>query len=136
MQAEWNTPIYTFYKATPDIEHVNGRCVHIFKCLAKSCKGKGCHGRLVNCYLDTMDAHSTGNLRKHTKLCWTEATIRVANGTKNLSLTRDAVWKFKSCSDNLRDALLTAMFKCLLNNGNVTYSHCQHRKTETKYVPF
>lgn len=136
MQADWNTPIYAFFEATPDIEHVNGRRVHVFKCLAKSCKGKGRHGRLVNRYLDTTDARSTGNLRKHAKLCWTEATIRAADGTKNLGLAKDAVRKSESCGDKLRDTSLTAMFEHLSNNGNVTYSHRQHTKTETKYVPF
>ena len=62
-------PFMFFFKPTPSIEYIKERCVHVFECCAKHCKGK-VNGRMVRRYLDTSDAKSTGNLRKHARVCW------------------------------------------------------------------
>ena len=83
--------------------------------------------RLVNWFLDTKDAKSTGNLLKHARLCWGRETVDAANVTK-LEGAREAIEK-----SQLKDGLLTAVFECLKNGkGKVTYSHRQHTKTEAK----
>lgn len=135
MKRDWNATTYAFFEPTPEITHIDGRRVHVFKCLAKSCKGKGRHPRLVNRYLDTKDAGSTSNLRKHAKLCWGEEALKAADATKDLEGARKVLKK--SGDDNLRDGQITATFERLAKgNGKVTYSHRQHTKTETKYVSF
>ena len=68
LSKEWNLLIYVFFKPTPLIEYIKGRCVHVFECSAKHCKGKG-NGHMVHRYLDTSDAKSTSNLRKHARVC-------------------------------------------------------------------
>jgi hypothetical protein len=60
---QWNTPVYAFFRPTPTIECIDGRRVHVFECSAKTCTGKGKHGRKVWRYLNTADATSTSNLR-------------------------------------------------------------------------
>ena len=46
------------------------------------CMGKG-NGRMVRRYLDTGDAKSTSNLRKHAKICWGEEAVTVADKTRD-----------------------------------------------------
>lgn len=133
LKRDWNAATYAFFEPTPSITYIDGCRVHVFKCLAKSCKGKGRHPRLVNRYLDTKDAGSTSNLRKHAKLCWSEETLRAADVTKDSEGARKILQK----SDNLRDSQITATFERLAKgHGKVTYSHRQHTKTETKYALF
>jgi hypothetical protein len=64
----WNSPVYVFFKQTPSITYINDCHVHIFECAVTRCKGKG-NGRMVCRYLDTGNAKSTSNLRKHAKIC-------------------------------------------------------------------
>jgi hypothetical protein len=91
--------------------------------------GKGQSARLVNRFLDTKDAASTGNLRKHAKICWGSETLNAA-ATTNLDMARDAVEKNK-----LKDGSLTKVFGRIGNGrGKITYSHRQHTKTEAKYA--
>jgi len=71
---DWNSPIYAFFTPTPSIEYIKGHRVYVFECSTKHCRGKG-NGRLVHRYLDTSDAKSTSNLRKHAKICWGEAEV-------------------------------------------------------------
>jgi hypothetical protein len=82
---EWNSPIYVVFKPTPTIEYIKGRRVHVFECAATHCKGKG-NGRTVRRYLDTGDAKSTGNLRKHAKLCWGEEAVTAADSMKDIRI--------------------------------------------------
>ncbi|KAH9012945.1 hypothetical protein EDB83DRAFT_2233505 [Lactarius deliciosus] len=115
---DWNSPIYVFFKVTPLIEVINGRCVHVFECNAKHCVGKG-NGRMVRRYLDTSDAKSTGNLQKHAKGCWGVEVVAAANVTKNVQAARDALEKVKSV-----DGPITAAFQCITKD-KITYSHRQ-----------
>lgn len=125
LSKEWNSPIYVFFKPTPSIEYIKGRRVHVFECSAKHCKGKG-NGRMVRRYLDTSDAKSTGNLRKHARVCWGEETVAAADQTRDINAARDALGKRK-------DGSITEAFERLAKT-NVTYSHRQHTTTETRWV--
>ncbi|KAG2350046.1 hypothetical protein BDR05DRAFT_972912 [Suillus weaverae] len=64
---DWNSPI---------IEH-GGQHAHEFKCLAKGCK------TTVRCYLDKGDARLTGNMRKHTHLCWGDDVLQVTDQARD-----------------------------------------------------
>ena len=122
---DWNSPIYAFFKAIPAIEYIQGHRLHVFECTATSCKGKG-NGRLVRQYLDTGDAKSTSNLRKHAKLCWGEDAVTAADQTGGVAAARDVLSKTKS-----RDGSITEAFE-RVGKGKITYSHRQHTKTEAR----
>jgi hypothetical protein len=87
-------------------------------------------GRCIKRYLDTGDRKSTGNLRKHAKLCFGEEAVAVADLGNDINTTHATLLKNP---DLLRTGLLTALFEQKGKDG-VTYSHQQHTKTETKYV--
>jgi hypothetical protein len=113
----------------PIIDYVAGRRTHIFECNAKICKGKGQNGRNVRRYLDTSDAKSTSNLRRHAKVCWGEEAVEAASQTKDVHAARDAMSKAKP-----KDGSITAVFE-RIGKTKITYSHRQHTKTESRYVP-
>ncbi|KAF9559743.1 hypothetical protein CPC08DRAFT_615692, partial [Agrocybe pediades] len=130
LMKDWNAPIYAFFKPTPSIEYINDRRVHVFECVALKCHGKGTNTRLVNRYLDTADKNSTGNLRKHAKLCFGDDTIAAADATKDVTLARGIL---KKNPGQLKDGHLTEIFQQLgKGKGKVTYSHREHTKTERK----
>ncbi|KAF8805491.1 hypothetical protein BYT27DRAFT_7192513 [Phlegmacium glaucopus] len=91
LQKDWTAPIYAFFKPTPTIEHIGGRRVHVFECIAETCKARGRKARQVNRYLDKADARSTSNLRKHAKMCWGTDIVEAADRTKNIETTRSIV---------------------------------------------
>ncbi|KDR67834.1 hypothetical protein GALMADRAFT_79372 [Galerina marginata CBS 339.88] len=122
LSKDWNSPIYVFFKPEPAIEYVKGRCVHVFECAAKPCKGRG--GCYVRRYLDTGDAKSTGNLRKHAKVCWGEDAVAAADDTKDVRAAREALGLMKNANRSI-----TAVFK-RIGKDKITYSHRQHTKTE------
>jgi hypothetical protein len=127
LQRGWNAPIYSFFKADPDIEYFNGRRAHVFSCIAQTCKAKGKSPRQVNRFVDKGDASSTSNLRKHAKICWGDDNVKAADDTKDVKLARGIIAK-----SGLANASITAMFERAKGKGAVTYSHTQHTKTETK----
>ena len=120
---DWTSPVYAFFKPTPSIEYIKDRRVHVFECSAKHCKGKG-NGRFVRRYLDTSDAKSTGNLRKHAKICWGVETVAAADETRNVNDAREALKKVK-------DGSITEAFE-RVGKGKVTYSHRQHTTTQAR----
>ena len=122
---DWNSQIYVFFKPTPSIAYIKERRVHVFECAATRCMGKG-NGRMVRQYLDTGDAKSTSNLRKHAKICWGEAAVASADMTRNVQAAREALGKMKSVDSSITDAFQRAA------KGNVTYSHRQHTTTEAR----
>jgi hypothetical protein len=123
----WNASIYAFFEPILTITYIDERRVHVFKCLAKCCKGKGRNSRLVNRFLDTKDVRSTGNLRKHAKLCWGDETV-IAAGATNIDEAQKLIDK-----NILMDGSLTSVFQRLgKGKGKITYSHRQHTKTEAK----
>jgi hypothetical protein len=108
LKKDWNTPIYAFFKPSPEIEYINGCRIHVFEYIAKQCRGKGKSRRCINRYLDTGDRKSTGNLRKHAKLCFGEEAVAVADMGKDINATHAALLKNP---DLLRTGLLTANFE-------------------------
>ena len=91
-----------------------------FKCTAHGCKATVRH------YLDTKDAGSTGNLRRHAKSCWGTNVVSAADDAKNADEVHT-----KFCVGLLRDRSITTAFE-RKGKGNVTYSHCPHTCQETK----
>jgi hypothetical protein len=89
--------------------------------------GKG-NGRMVRRYLDTGDAKSTSNLRKHAKICWGEEAVAAADKTRDVRAAREALQKM-----NLVDGSITAAFERAATS-KITYSHRQHTTTEARYV--
>src|SRR6266481_2733729 len=78
LSKEWLSPIYAFFEPMPSIVVVDGRRVHEFRCMAGFCKGRGKNSRIVQRYLDTSDRNSTGNLRKHARICWGDEVLQGA----------------------------------------------------------
>ncbi|CAA7268829.1 unnamed protein product [Cyclocybe aegerita] len=119
LQKEWTSPIYVFFENTPSIEYINDRRVHVFKCAAKRCRGK--NGRHVRRYLDTGDAKSTSNLRKHAKTCWGEEAVAAADKTKDVNAARATLSTMKDLNGSI-----TAAFERVAK-GEVTYSHRERK---------
>lgn len=84
---------------------------------------------MVRRYLDTGDAKSTSNLRKHAKICWGEETVVAADQTRDIDAAREALKKIK-------DGSITEAFERVAKGkpGKRTYSHRQHTTTESRYV--
>lgn len=87
--------------------------------------GKG-NGRIVRRYLDTGDAKSTSNLRKHAKVCWGDDAVAGADTTRNVQAAREVLAKMKSVDSSITGAFERAA------KGSVTYSHRQHTTTEAR----
>jgi hypothetical protein len=121
LSKRWTSPIYAFFNPSPDIEYVNGRRCHVFKCAAKRCKQR------VRRFLDKGDAGSTSNLRKHALSCWGEVSVKSITALANIEDARESV------NSNQETGSITASFE-RKGKGKMTYSHRQHTKTETKYV--
>ena len=111
-----------FFKPTPIIDHIDDCCVHNFTCNVKTCKGKGKNGQNVGCYLNTVDATSTSNLRYHAKNCWGDETIAAASDTKDVHAAHAVLEK-----SNLKDGLITAAFQ-RVGKEKIMYSHRQHTR--------
>jgi hypothetical protein len=93
LSVEWTSPIYAFFQATPSNVIVDGRRVHEFRCAATNCKGRGKNPRTVRRYLDTTDRNSTGNLRKHARLCWGDEILRGADASGDLNSSQEGLDK-------------------------------------------
>ena len=126
MLRKWSSPVYVFFKGTPQIEYKDGRRCHVFSCAASKCKGR--NGRNVIRYLDKGDANSTSNLLRHAKICWGSEAVEAATATQNLDAARDVLTKTK-----LRDGTIVAEFQ-RLSKDKVTYRHTQHTKSEARYL--
>lgn len=121
MMKTWTSPVYALYEPIPDIEYVEGRRCHVFKCGARGCTFSSRR------YLDTKDKASTGNLLRHAKTCWGEDCWNAANACGTADEARNSVTKPYNISGSI-----TASF-ARKGKGKVTYSHRAHTKTETKY---
>ena len=84
------SPIYVFFKPLPSVEIIRDRRVHVFECTVLNCKGRA-NGRMVRRYLNTADAKSTSNLRKHAKICWGAEAVAAADATNDISAARAAM---------------------------------------------
>jgi hypothetical protein len=78
-------------------------------------------------YLDTKDANSTSNLRKHVKNCWSEEALLAAEDAKEVGRARENIRAYS------KNGSITQAF-ARVNNKKVTYSTRQHTKVETRLV--
>ena len=119
---EWTSPVYAFYHPKPKIELVKGRRSHVFRCLGKNCKVR------IRRFMDTKDARSTSNMRKHVKSChgWGKAVLDAADSAKNAEEVREKIVK-----GILWDGSITEAFE-RKSNGKPTYSNRPHTHTEVK----
>ena len=120
---DWTAPVYAFFDPIPAVECISGRRRHTFCCNAKTCVQKT---REVKRYLDTNDAKSMSNLRKHAKRCWGDEIVAAADQAKNAKEVRAT-----TVSGALDLESITAAFE-RTGKGKVTYSHRQHTKTEAR----
>ena len=81
---------------------------------------------MVRRYLDTTDAKSTGNLRKHARICWGLETVAAADETRSFGEAYEVLKRFK-------DGSITEAFE-RAGKGKITYSHRQHTTTQTRCV--
>ncbi|KAF8257665.1 hypothetical protein EI94DRAFT_1556419, partial [Lactarius quietus] len=123
LSKDWDAPIYTFFKPMPVVEYIDQRKAHVFECAAHSCHG---WSRFVRRYLDTGDAKSTSNLRRHAKLCWGEEIVTTADDARNAKTAREALRHGKKVNGSIMSAFQR------IAKGQVTYSHCQHTKLEAR----
>lgn len=108
---DWTSPIYAFFKSVPDINEIDGCVAHTFKCTARGCQTK------IRWFLDTKDAHSTGNMHKHVRKCWEDDVLAAADQARDAASARTMVVEpFK------RNSSITKAFK-QKGQGAVTYSH-------------
>jgi hypothetical protein len=128
MSKKWSSPVYVFFKRTPQIEYKGGRRCHVFICAAGRCKGR--NGRNVYRFLDKGDANSTSNLLRHAKICWGTEAVEAASATQDLDAARDILGKTK-----FRDGTILAEFQ-RISKDKVTYRHTQHSTSEARYVLF
>lgn len=124
---EWTAPIYAFFEPRPSVEIVNGRRCHEFKCGAPHCNGKGSKARIVRRFLDTGDAKSTSNLRKHAKVCWGVDLVTQADETRDIASIRKGL----AAAKKLKDGTITACFE-QQGKRKETYSTRQQTYKETR----
>jgi hypothetical protein len=111
MAKKWVSPIYAFYHARPAVEDdKKGRVVHIFACANSGCIQKICH------YLDTKDAMSTSNMRKHAKKCWGLEAIALADTARDRNEAREPIMKTIRKMGRLPDVFES------MGKGKTTYS--------------
>jgi hypothetical protein len=126
MSRKWSSPVYVFFKKTPQIEYKSGRRCHVFECAAGRCRGR--NGRNIFRFLDKGDANSTSNLLRHAKICWGTEAVEAASATRDLDAARDVLAKTK-----LRDGTILAEFQRIAKD-KVTFKHTQHTTTEARCV--
>ena len=128
MSKKWSSPVYVFFKKTPQIEYKDGRRCHVFTCTAGNCRGR--NGRKVVRFLDKGDANSTSNLLRHARICWGTEAVEAATSTHDLDAAREVLSKTK-----LRDGSILAEFQ-RISKGKVTYRHTQHTTSQARYLPW
>ncbi|EDR14413.1 uncharacterized protein LACBIDRAFT_306233 [Laccaria bicolor S238N-H82] len=120
---EWTAGIYGFFKPDPIIDYVKGCCVHTFICGATHCRGTSRH---VRRFVNTKDAKSTSNLRRHAVKCWGEDNVNAAR-------SRPADEIHKATKGGSVSGSIMAAFE-QQGKGKVSYSHRQHTRTETSLM--
>src|SRR5260221_5320485 len=92
--------------------------MHKFTCLQKHC-----HQKIVR-YLDTKDAQSTGNMRRHVKKCWGKGVLTAAESAKDANEAHSRI-----IHGFLKTGKFMEMFE---QKAKATYSTIQHTKSETR----
>ena len=85
---------------------------------------QGCAATVQHC-LDTKDVGSTGNLWRHTQMCWGTAVVDAADSAANVDEVCKAI-----IPNILKDGSISMAFK--LKKGTTTYSHHQHTWEQMK----
>ena len=114
--------VYVFFHLEPKIEKVNGRWLHVFRCRGKGCKAT------IRQFLDTKDACSTGNMRKHVRACscWGEAALTAADSVANADEVHT-----KIVGGILKNGSITEAFK-RKGKGKRTYPNWPLTRSEIK----
>lgn len=110
--------MYAFYEPEVVIETHKGQRTHAFTCAHPTC------AHVVHRYVHKHNC-STGNLCKHTTLCWGEEAVEWAMETANDVEARKVV-----VESLLKTGCISTYFPWK-KNGGVTYSHMQHTREET-----
>ncbi|KAG1851080.1 hypothetical protein DFJ58DRAFT_661789, partial [Suillus subalutaceus] len=110
LMKEWNSPVYAFFDPTPQVIEIADHRAHEFKCKAKGCKVKVRH------FLDKGDARSTGNMRKHVRLCWGDEVLKAADSAKDANEVHN-----KIVGSILQNGSITASFE-RKGKGKITYA--------------
>ena len=74
---DWSSPVYVFFEE-PTVDCVDGCHAHVFKCSGHGCKAS------IRRFIDTKDAGSTGNMRKHVRACWGADALCTADSAKDI----------------------------------------------------
>ncbi|PBK86090.1 hypothetical protein ARMGADRAFT_870890, partial [Armillaria gallica] len=122
----WSSPMYAFYAPVPKVDYRDGCRCHVFGCMSQS-NETPCGHRIAH-YLDTKDAQSMSNLRKHAQKCWGEDAVEEADEAGNVG----AAWSLlKGAGSDKQNGSITAHFACQ-GKGRVTYSNRQHTKVKAQ----
>ncbi|KAI1783386.1 hypothetical protein LXA43DRAFT_903694 [Ganoderma leucocontextum] len=119
MRKSWDSIIYAFYEAVPEVKYIDNRRVHSFKCANRGCS------RHINRYLDTKDATSTSNMRRHAQSCWGADIIKAAEAALNIDEVRENI-----VQSILTTGTITSHFE--RKKGAVTYRNRPHTTAETR----
>ena len=115
--------MYAFFKPDVRASEIDGRRCHTF-----ACAGRGCSKRVIR-FLDTGDAKSTGNLRRHIKSCkaWGSDALEAAEGISSIEEAREAVQAYARSGD-----LKLAFASVKKKQGKPMYSTLQRTPAETR----
>lgn len=119
MKKQWTSPVYAFYRETPDIEYERSRVAHVFKCLNHGCSVT------VQRFLDTKDLSSTSNLWVHAKGCWGPDAVTAVGEAASVQIAREEI-----VGSILKMGSITALFE--RKAGQIMYSARQHMRSETR----
>ena len=111
---EWTSSVYGFFHPELRIEIIDERrCAHVFKCLGKHCKVTIRH------FLDTQDARSMGNMRKHVRAClsWGSAALEAVDSAADANEVRTII-----VPGILKNGSITALFE-RKGKGKRSYSN-------------
>lgn len=81
---------------------------------------------MIRRYLDTVDAKSTSNFRKHSKICRGKEVVEAADSTRDLASTRKALKKMKTANESVAEASQCAA------TVKVSFGHRLHTMTEAR----
>jgi hypothetical protein len=128
MKKSWKSPVYAFFEPDVKIAYESKGGVlwkyHVFSCAGGHCTTS------IRRYLDTKDAQSTSNMRKHVVKCWGREVLAAAEGVDDMGERR------RVANEYLRTGKITTFFKRRSESRTVTYSVIQHTKAEIRYVAY
>ena len=121
MMKDWSSPVYVFFEE-PTVDCVDGCRAHVFKCSGHGCKAS------IRRFIDTKDAGSTGNMRKHVRACWGADALRTADSAKDIDEVHN-----KIVQSFHRNSKITTAFEHKTNR-KATYANILHTRLEIRCV--